>query len=444
MKTRRTRLPSLSRISVNRNDGAVALALYRGILRLLSPVAPVLLRNRAKRGKEDPSRLSERRGIASRTRPAGTLIWIHGASVGESLSALPLISELLGQPNRSVLVTTGTVTSAKLMQERLPPRAFHQYAPVDAHAGIKRFLTHWRPDLALFVESELWPNLLLETRARGIPLILANARLSERSFRNWSYMPGLARRLISAFDLCLAQDSAIAERLRALGANSVQITGSLKADAPPLPVDEAALSAFRAAVGQRPLLLAASTHPGEEELILDAFAKLRKSRGDVLAVIVPRHPHRGTDIEALAKARGFSVCRRGTGELPLPGTDVYIADTVGELGLFYRAAPFAFLGGSLVPHGGQNPLEPARLGTAIVTGPHTQNFEQIFRTLLDAQGQGRIGSAGDLSDLALNWLGHPAETARIGGLARQAAEDLSGALAATLEAVENLLSHARA
>jgi 3-deoxy-D-manno-octulosonic-acid transferase len=446
MKTRRPRLPSARRISAD-TGGAVALALYRGLLRLLSPAAPVLLRSRARRGKEDSLRLSERRGIASRARPSGDLIWIHGASVGESLAALPLISELLKQPRRSVLVTTGTVTSAKLMQERLPPpHAFHQYVPIDSPAGVQRFLAHWQPDLALFVESELWPNLLLETRSRGIPLVLVNARLSERSFRGWRYLPGLARHLLSAFDLCLAQDSAIAERLRALGAPCVRIAGSLKADVPPLPFDETALSKFRTAVGTRPLFLAASTHPGEEELVLEASGRVRQSRSDLLTVIVPRHPHRGAEIEVLARARGFSVSRRARGEFPGSGTEIYLADTMGELGLFYRAAPFAFLGGSLVPHGGQNPLEAARLHTAIITGPYTQNFEGAFLMLLEAQGQGRVSSAGELADLALRSIMNPLETARLAALAAAAAKSSSGALAATLEAAENLLAgprHAR-
>ena len=187
--------------------GVVALALYCGIMRALSPA---VLRSRAKRGKEDAARLSERMGVPSRARPEGTLIWIHGASVGESLAALPLVSALLEKPNRHVLVTTGTVTSAQLMAERLPPRAFHQYVPIDSRERVRRFLAHWRPDLALFVESELWPNLILETRARGVPMALVNARLSAQSFRGWGYAPRLARRILSCFDACLAQDAEIA------------------------------------------------------------------------------------------------------------------------------------------------------------------------------------------------------------------------------------------
>ena len=420
----------------------MALALYRGAMRVLSPA---VLRVRTRRGKEDAARLAERKGEASRARPAGLLIWIHGASVGESLAALALVSALLEKPGRHVLLTTGTVTSAKLMEERLPPRAFHQYVPADSVGFVRRFLAHWRPDLALFVESELWPNLILETRALGVPMALVNARLSQRSFRGWCYARGLARRLLSSFDLCLAQDADVASRLTALGAQSVHIAGSLKADAPPLPADEAALSAFRAAVGARPFFLAASTHPGEDEMVMQAADVLLKARPDALTVIVPRHPARGPEIETLAKARGFSVQRRAAGALPSPEAQIYVADTLGELGLFYRAASFAFLGGSLVPHGGQNPLEAARLETAVLTGPYTHNFEEIFRVLLAAQGEGRVRSTAQLSALALRLMADPAAAAQLGARAKEAAETLGGALAVTAETAEHLLaSDARA
>ena len=445
MRFRRTRLRPQPISVEGARGGGVALALYRGAMCALSPAAPALLRGRAGRGKEEQARLAERWGTPSRARPEGTLVWIHGASIGESLAALPLVSALLDKPDRHVLVTTGTVTSAQMMAERLPPRAFHQYVPIDTRACVRRFLAHWRPDLALFVESELWPNLILETRERGVPMALVNARLSARSFRGWTYAPGLARRILSAFDACLAQDAEIARRLIGLGAHVVRIAGSLKADAPPLPVDEAALAAFRAALGARPVFLAASTHPGEDVALLEAAAGVRTSCADALTVIVPRHPARGREIETLAVERGFPAARRATGALPASGTQIYVADTLGELGLFYRTAHFAFLGGSLVPHGGQNPLEPARLGTAILTGPYTHNFEEIFRVLLNAQGEGRVSSGDELSALAARLIADPAAAVRIGILAKEAAASLGGALAATVETAETLLaSDARA
>lgn len=448
MNSRRTRLrpqPILAEGQGAAPGGALALALYRATWSALAPAAGLILRARAGRGKEDAARLAERMGRASLARPLGQLVWVHGASVGESLAALPLVSALLQKPGRHVLVTTGSVTSAQLMAERLPPRALHQYAPIDARGAVQRFLAHWRPDLALFVESELWPNLILETRARGVPMALVNARLSERSFHGWQRARSLAARLLSSFDACLAQDADIAARLAALGARGIRISGSLKADAPPLPVDEDAAAAFGAALGGRPLFLAASTHPGEDAALFSTAAALRVSASNALTVIVPRHPQRGREIETLATARGFSVARRGTGALPKPATEIYIADTMGELGLFYRAAKFAFLGGSLVPHGGQNPLEPTCLGTAILTGPHTHNFNETFRILLAAQGEGRVETAEELTASVLRLNADPNSATRMGRAAKQAAESMGGALAKTVDMAETLLaSHARA
>jgi 3-deoxy-D-manno-octulosonic-acid transferase len=383
--------------------------------------------------------------LASRPRPDGRLIWIHGASVGESLAVLPLVAALLEKPDRHVLVTTGTVTSAQLMAERLPPRALHQYVPVDSVDCVRRFLAHWRPDLALFVESELWPNLILETRHMGVPLALVNARLSAKSFGGWGYAPRLARRILSCFDVCLAQDQDIANRLIALGAPDVRISGSLKADAPPMPVNELALAAFRAAIGARPVFLAASTHPGEEEIVLAVSNMLRDEGDQTLTVIVPRHPERGREIAALAAARGLSVARRANHDALTGKTEVYVADTLGELGLFYRAARFAFVGGSLVTHGGQNPLEPALLGVAVLVGPHTENFAGIVRTLLDAQGAGRVTSKQELFLLVRELTRFPERALQLGTRGKIAAGELGGALAATVELAESILErHARA
>jgi 3-deoxy-D-manno-octulosonic-acid transferase len=417
-----------------------ALALYRGAWGIASAIAPLMLRARAGRGKEDPARIGERHGRASRARPEGVLIWVHGASVGESIAALPLIDAVLEKPGRHVLVTTGTLTSAQLMAERLPPRAFHQYAPLDSSAAVRRFLDHWRPDLALFIESEFWPNLILATHARAVPLALINARMSERSFRGWKRASALAKLLLSSFDECLAQDDVTAARLKALGARSVKVSGSLKADAPPLPVDAIALGEFKAAVGSRPLFLAASTHPGEEALLFDVALKLRGGARNALTVIVPRHPPRGLEIEATARERGFTTRLRSRGALPESTTEVYVADTLGELGLFYRTAPFAFLGGSLIPHGGQNPLEPARLGTAVITGPHTHNFDETFRVLLTAQEEGLVRTIEDLHALVARLIDDRALAHHLGERALMAAAGMGGALKHSTELAEALLA----
>jgi 3-deoxy-D-manno-octulosonic-acid transferase len=423
--------------------GELELALYRGAWGLAAPFIPLILNSRAKQGKEDVSRLNERLGWASLPRPQGRLVWIHGASVGESLASLALVSALLKNSDCHVLVTTGTVTSARLMAERLPQGAVHQYAPIDTRSATKRFLDHWRPNLALFIESELWPNLIVEGRARAIKMALVNARMSQGSFRRWRMAPGLVKRLLRSFDECLAQDDGVADRLTALGAANVRVTGSLKADAPALPVDEAAFRAFSTALGVRPLFLAASTHPGEDAILLEVAQALRNLGSNALTVIVPRHPNRGSEIETMARAKGFVAERRATGALPAPATQIYIADTLGELGLFYRATNFAFLGGSLVPHGGQNPLEAARLNTAVLTGPYTQNFEDIFGVILAAQGKGRVTSASQLIALVSTLIGSPIAAARLGAMAKAAVQPLGGALSSTMRIAESLLGHAR-
>ena len=420
--------------------GAFALGAYRSLWWMFSPLVGTALRNRAARGKEDLERLAERLGTPSRARPPGTLIWIHGASVGECLAALPLTARLLEKNGRHVLVTSGTVTSAKLMAERLPLRAFHQYAPIDRHDAVQKFLDHWRPDLALFIESELWPNRVVQTHEAGVPIALVNARLSTRSFRGWQRAPGAARKLLSCIDVCLAQDERIANQLHALGAPKVSISGSLKADSPPLPVDENALAAFRAAVGNREVFLAAQTHEREEETILKASELLRRRFPHLLTVIVPRHPDRGESIAALARSRGFNTARRALGELPGAATDSYVADTLGELGLFYRAVRFVFLGGSLVPRGGHNPLEPGVLGASVLTGPHIENFGETFRALLSAQGNAPVRSAEALSGEIGSLLSDPALAAERGERAKDVVAKLGGALGRTVEAAEELLS----
>jgi len=421
----------------------LGLAAYRYATIALSPLAPFLLRERQRRGKEDGERINERLGHAGIARPEGQLIWVHGASVGECLAALPLIDVLLKTEGRHVLLTSGTLTSAKLMAERLPENALHQFAPVDVPAAIARFLDHWHPDAALFVDSEFWPNMIRGVAARGIPLALINGRMSERSFINWSYAPQSAAALLSNFRVCLAQDQETAERLRLLGAKNVDVTGSLKADAPPLPAQAEKLEALRAAIGPRQVWLAASTHPGEDETILPAHDALRRDFPDLLTIIVPRHPGRGGDIAMLCGAR--PAAQRSHGDLPSRDTAIYVGDTLGELGIFFRAVNFAFIGGSLIPHGGQNPLEAARLHCAVMAGPHTENFAPAYEAIFAAQGFGRVNSCAEITGLAHRLLSNPQDARAIGEAASRAAVALGGAMEKTREAVEALLqSHARA
>jgi 3-deoxy-D-manno-octulosonic-acid transferase len=355
-----------------------ALVLYRTATRLAQPFLNRLIRRRTADGKEDPDRVAERRGVAARPRPQGPLVWLHAASVGEAQSALALIDRLLQSDARlSVLVTTGTVTSARLLATRLPPRSFHQFVPLDVPGWVDPFLDHWRPDLALWMESELWPNMLTGLRRRGIPAVLVNARMSARSFAKWRRFPAVAASLLDCFGVCLAQSEAQAERLRKLGGRNVDCLGNLKFSAAPLPAADAALAALAPAFRDRKVLLFASTHDGEERLAGVLHRTLRPRHPSLLTVVVPRHPARAESIAADLAAQGLRVKWRSRGEAVENGVDAYLADTMGELGLFYRLAALAVIGGSFVPHGGHNPLEAAQLDCAVLYGPDMSNFQAV-------------------------------------------------------------------
>lgn len=407
----------------------IAFTVYRGLTDLAEPVVRHYLHRRMRKGREDPDRFGERLGLASCARPDGMLLWLHAASVGESLSTLTLLERLRAErPDLEILVTTGTVTSARLLGERLPAGVRHQYVPVDRAFWVRRFLDHWQPDLALWVESEFWPNLLRELGARGVPTVLLNARISPRSFRRWRRVPFLARQLLGHFDHCLAQTADDAARLERLGAPSVTYSGNLKFAAAKLPCDASEVESLGAAIGARPAWVAASTHPGEESVIADAHARLRDRLPGLLTIIVPRHPARGPVIAAELRAAGLNVARRSAGEIPLRESDIYIADTMGELGLFYRAVSVVFVGGSLISHGGQNPLEPAQLGNALIHGPFMTNFREIAGDLSRAGAAAVVDdSQGLVRELAV-LLSDPAEAARRGKAARDVALAKRGVL----------------
>lgn len=413
----------------------LGLTAWRLLTGALSPVARLLLRRRATHGKEDWARLNERLGISGKARPEGRLIWVHGASVGESLSALPLIEKLL--EHATVLVTSGTVTSAAMMSQRLPKGALHQFVPLDTPSAVTRFLDHWKPDAGLFVESDLWPNLILTAKARGVKLALVNARISARSAERWLWARKSVAALLAGFDMVLAQDEEGADRFRKLGARKVEVVGSLKADAPALPVDEDALAEVRRAIGTRPVLLAAQTHPGEDETILPAHDLLRVRFPDLLTILVPRHTARGADLEMLCGARPHR--RRSAGGQISPQTAVYIADTMGELGLFYRLTPFCFLGGTLVPLGGHNVLEPAALHCAVLAGPHTGSAPRAYEAVLQAQGFGRVLSSSDIAREAERLLSDPAMARAAADAAARGAAALAGAVERTQNALRTML-----
>ena len=415
----------------------LTLSLYRLVGRLAPPVATYILRKRARRGKEEVARLGERRGYPSLPRPRGPLVWVHAASVGETISVLSLIARLTAD-GRHVLLTTGTVTSAALAANRLPKGAFHQYVPVDLPGAAARFLGHWQPDLALFCESELWPMLMLETQRRGIPFGIINGRMSERSAKGWQRASGTIRALLSPVAFCLAQSEADAERYRRLGAQAVN-AGNIKFDAAPLPVDIAELDKLDALIRRRPVFVAASTHPGEEAFVLETAAQLRDTEPELLTIIVPRHPQRGPEIAEMSRNGGMESGLRSRGDQPDDSRMLYIADTIGELGLFYSVATVAFLGGSLVPVGGHNPIEPARLGAPIVHGPEIHNFAEILGAFDAADAAVKVLDSAGLTKAVAYLLQN--EEARQGliGKARAMVAANEGALNRTMAEIDALL-----
>jgi 3-deoxy-D-manno-octulosonic-acid transferase len=406
------------------------------------PLAPALINRRLKLGKEDPARVSERRGMSADVRPAGPLVWIHGASVGEVLSSAALIEKLRAL-NLRILLTSGTVTSAAIVAKRFPPDVIHQYVPYDSPRYVARFLDHWRPSLALFIESDLWPNLILSSAARRLPMVLINGRMSHRSFPRWRRVQGTISALLGRFDVCLAQSQLDADRFSALGSRNVMTTGNLKLDVPAPPADAAKLERLMSMTRGRPIVVAASTHSGEDELVVDAHQTLARFFPNLLTVIVPRHPDRGEAVARMVAASGLQAGLRSREELPTAATDIYVADTMGELGLFYRLSPIVFMGGSLVEHGGQNPIEAVKLGASVVHGPHVFNFSDVYEALDHAGGARKADSQEALVKQLGQLLADPAARDASLAASERVVEQLGGALERTLSALEPYLLQLR-
>ena len=420
----------------------MTLRFYRKLSSAIVPMAPVLIKRRMRLGKEDPERIGERRGITRDTRPHGPLVWIHGASVGEVLAAAALI-ERLRALNIGILLTSGTVSSAAIVAKRFPPDIIHQYLPYDSPRYVTRFLDHWQPSLALFVESDLWPNLILQSAARRLPMVLINGRMSHRSFPRWRRVHGTISALLEKFDICLAQSATDGERFAALGCRNVVTTGNLKLDVPAPPADSFKLERLMAVTRGRPVIVAASTHPGEEEILIETHKVLAGFFPQLLTVIVPRHPDRGPSIWRLIDAAGLKASLRSRDDLATAATDIYVADTMGELGLFYRMAPIVFMGGSLVPHGGQNPIEAVKLGASIVHGPHVFNFTDVYEALDAADGARKAETQEALVRQLGQLLADPAARETTITASSRVVAELGGALDRTLAALEPYLLQLR-
>jgi 3-deoxy-D-manno-octulosonic-acid transferase len=399
------------------------------------PVMGAYVAWRSSRGKEDHARRRERYGRASRPRPEGPLIWVHAASVGETVAVVPLVESILDYGIHIVL-TTGTVTSAQVADERLGGRIIHQYVPLDLRPAVSRFLDHWQPDLAIIAESEIWPMTILELGRRRVPQVLVNGRLSDRSFKNWKKRPFIAEALFENLAHVVAQSEVDGQRFAALGARPVTVSGNLKVDTAPPPVDEKILNALERQIGRRPTWAAISTHDGEEKVAAEVHTMLHKRHPGLLTIIVPRHPDRATALAEEFTALGLSVARRSAGDKVTADTDILLGDTIGEMGLYLRLTEIAFVGRSLTSEGGQNPLEPAMLETAVLAGRNVQNFRETYQRLIDRGGaklvRDRDMLAGAVNFLLLN------EAARHDMMAAGmvTVDEMRGALAKTLRALE--------
>ena len=390
------------------------LTLYRCFDVVGAPLITFYLARRRARGKEDLNRFSERLGHAAHPRPLDSLIWLHAASVGESLSLLPLIGRLKADhPKTTLLLTTGTVTSAALMAERLPAGVIHQYVPVDRMVCVRRFLDHWKPNLVLWSESDFWPNFVTETARRNIPLILINGRISPKSFAGWQYFPGFIKSILKSFTLCLGQTDTDTQRLRKLGAPVTDCVGNLKFAVESLPVKEADLAALTKTIIPRPNWFAASTHPGEEYILWDVHQRLQSNRPDLLTVIAPRHPTRGNQIASHLRSLGATVAQRSKDEPITTDTQIYLADTMGEMGLFFRLCKLVFMGKSFVDKGGQNPLEAAKLKCTILHGPYMWNFQKMKEQLALCGGAVEVADGATLSKTLSDFFENPGAASEI-------------------------------
>ena len=380
--------------------------IYNALITVLYPlVIRRYIEKRKQKGKEDVNRFNERIGRPSMPRPEGKLFWLHGASVGESVSMLPLINKILETySDAHVMVTTGTVTSADVMQKRLPERAFHQFIPIDNPIFTTRFVKYWQPDVALWFESEFWPAVLSSIKRKNIPLILINGRISNKTFKRWQQFDFVCKELLDCFNLCLGQSEEDAYRLRVLGAKETLCLGNLKYAGLPLPIDEKSKKDLVKQIGNRHFWLASSTHDDEEIRIAKVHKRMKDKFPDLLTIIAPRHPSRGEDIAQEINKIGLSTALRSKGEKITPQTDVYIANTIGEMGLWYDLAKIVFIGGSLIPHGGQNFIEPSRVRDAVVVGPHMHNFTDAMNRAKKADAVMQVTDTVELEEIVTQLL----------------------------------------
>ena len=421
------------------------IALYLLLARLSAPLYWIAQKRRLRHGKENRARQGERWGKASLARPENnSLVWFHAASVGETQSILGIVDQLLAQDKQtSVLITSTTVSSANLLEKSTHERLMHQFVPFDCFRSVRRFLDHWQPDLAIWVESELWPQLLWETRRRRVPMALINCRISEKTSGRWQSWPKAIFTLLNTFDAIMVQSKPTLQQIADLGVpdKKLTLTGSTKEDAELPQADPNKLAALRDKAGKRLVWLASSTHPGEDEILINAH-RAAFDPSEALMIIAPRHPERGRDIVELARTMGFKVALRSKDQPLDPSVDVYIADTLGEMGLWYRLADAAFIAGSLSDHGGHNPYEPALLNCPIMHGPIDYNFRDIYAQLKAVEGAITARTPTEIA-AALTKFKDPKYRETLAKNARSALQTNGAATRITIEKITQLLKLGR-
>lgn len=419
---------------MSRKLARMGLSGYRWVGTAIYPLIWSYLAARAAKGKEDSARRQERYGHASAPRPQGPLVWFHAASVGETTAVIPLIKEVTRR-GISVVLTTGTRTSARVVASRLGTDVIHQYVPLDFKPAVARFLDYWEPDLAIIAESEIWPMTMVELGHRHIPQVLVNGRLSDRTFGRWKKWPWMAEAIFENLALVIAQSELDADRFRTLGALPVMVSGNLKVDTDAPPHDNHTLKHYRQQIRDRKTWAAISTFEGEENAAGIVHRALKERTG-LLTIIVPRHPERCDAIEAMLKSKGLTVARRTRNDPITPETDIFLGDTIGEMGLYLRLTDVTFVGRSLFGEGGQNPLEPAMLGCAILSGGNVQNFRDTYQTLAK-NGSAKIIRDVEMLAKGVNYLLVNDEVRRKmidAGL--ETVHEMRGALSATIRGLE--------
>ena len=423
--------------------GDLALQTYWLAMQAARPLLPLFIARRERAGKEDGLRHQERLGHTDAERPEGPLAWVHAASVGETNAVLPLCTALT-ERGFTVLITTVTTTAAQTVADKTSDHAgiVHQYAPLDVPSIVQKFLDHWQPSLAIFAESEIWPMTIKALSARSIPSAIVNGRMSDRSFRRWRKFKSATPSLFGRIDQVLVRGEEDLLRFQELGAAKIAITGNLKYDSPAAKIDPEQLSKLQRDIGQRPVFLATSTHRGEDEIVLQAHAILQKAHPNLLTCIIPRHPRRGENVAELASQEGRKTELRTVSGNPSPSCEIYVADTLGELGLFYSIAPVALIGGSLLPVGGHNPIEAAQQGCAVLSGPQVFNFREVFGVLEGADGCLIVNDAAQIAAAVTRCLADPLYAKSMAANATKSLDNVGGAVARSLAALEPTLARA--